>query len=52
MQLMALLNCLTGLHEPLRHKVKIEGTSYIGQCRHCGRPIKRVAHRNWRARGH
>ncbi len=42
--------CLLGRHDPSRRKVEWNGRQFFGECRHCGQPIKRVAHRTWRRR--
>jgi len=43
---------MIGRHEPKRRAVEWDGRSYIGNCRHCGAEIERVAHRNWKERLH
>ncbi|NQX93431.1 MAG: hypothetical protein HRT64_00625 [Erythrobacter sp.] len=44
------INCMIGRHEPKRRYVRFDGRDYVGECRHCGKPIQRIAHREWRAR--
>ena len=48
MSLTARLSCLVDKHEPNRRHVRREGRDYLGQCRHCGKDIRRIAHRDWR----
>ncbi|MEO0462844.1 MAG: hypothetical protein AAF127_06915 [Pseudomonadota bacterium] len=50
MSLKTTVSCLLGHHEPVRRKVRRDGGEYIGHCCHCGKPIRRIAHREWRAR--
>ena len=40
--------CLIGRHQPVRRDVEWDGRTYVGECRHCGKQIERVAHRNWK----
>ena len=50
MSVISPLNCRLGRHEPIRRKVHWDGRNYTGNCKHCGKEIERVAHRNWRQR--
>ena len=50
MSFLTSIACLSGRHEPVRRKVVWNGRQFIGQCRHCDRPIERLAHRSWRER--
>ena len=47
MSIISPILCLTGKHRPLRRNVEWNGRTYVGKCRHCGKDIQRVAHRNW-----
>jgi hypothetical protein len=42
------LGCLLNRHDPDRKEVKWNGHDYVGECRHCGASIVRVARRDWR----
>jgi len=44
------VNCMIGRHEPKRRYVRFESNEYVGECRHCGKSIRRIARRTWRAR--
>jgi len=44
------LACSLGRHEPMRRGVEWDGRHYVGECKHCGKAIERVAHRHWRER--
>ncbi|MGB3469202.1 MAG: hypothetical protein WBA51_00085 [Erythrobacter sp.] len=44
------INCLIGKHDPKRRAVHWDGQDYVGHCRHCEKPIRRVAHRSWSVR--
>jgi len=50
MSVISFVGCLLNHHEPLRRNVTWSGRAYIGECRHCGAPIKRHGRRNWRKR--
>ncbi|MCX7864611.1 MAG: hypothetical protein N2423_06215 [Novosphingobium sp.] len=39
--------CWFNRHSPIRREVRMKGASYVGNCRRCGAPIKRRAHRHW-----
>jgi len=42
--------CRIDRHQPARREVTWDGRHYVGTCRHCGEPIQRRGHRNWRKR--
>jgi hypothetical protein len=42
--------CRVGRHQPLRRDVTWDGRHYVGTCRHCGEPVQRHGHRDWRKR--
>ena len=44
------IHCMIGRHQPKRRYVHFDGQEYVGECRHCGKAIHRIAHRTWRAR--
>ena len=48
MRLTSPLLCHVGRHDPLRRNVEWDGSNYVGRCRHCDKPIERIAHRRWR----
>jgi len=48
MSLFSSLACLAGRHQPKRRGVEWDGREFIGNCRHCGKPIERVGHKDWR----
>jgi len=48
MSVISPIACLMGRHEPLRRNVEWDGLHYVGNCRHCGKEIVRLSHRNWR----
>lgn len=48
MSLLSPIACMMGRHDPQRRKVEWDGKNYTGHCKHCGRAIERVTHRNWR----
>lgn len=48
MPLFPVISCLPGRHDPKRRAVLHDGQDYVGKCRHCGKPIRRVSHRKWR----
>ena len=50
MGLMSPIACMMGRHEPERRKVEWNGREYVGNCKHCGKEIERVSHKNWRER--
>ncbi|MEM7779494.1 MAG: hypothetical protein AAF697_03770 [Pseudomonadota bacterium] len=50
MSILPNLNCLLGRHEPQRREVEWNGSTYVGHCKHCGKPIQRIKHRSWRER--
>ena len=43
------LLCLFNRHRPDRNRVKWDGKDYIATCRSCGRPIRRIRHKQWQA---
>ena len=49
MSIFSLANCLIGHHKPVRRNVRWDSGAYVGDCRHCGKPIRRITHGNWRA---
>lgn len=49
MSLLSPVTCILGRHSPKRREVQWDGRNYVGKCKHCGKPIERVSHRNWRA---
>ncbi|WDA42557.1 hypothetical protein [Erythrobacter sp. BLCC-B19] len=51
MSLLSSIACGLNQHQPLRRDVTWNGRAYVGNCRHCGVPIERHGHRNWRKRG-
>lgn len=48
MSLLSPIACMMGRHAPHRRRVSWDGKTYKGHCKHCGREIERVTHRNWR----
>jgi len=50
MSVFRLVGCLVNRHDPDRKAVRWNGHDYVGDCRHCGAPIARVARRHWRKR--
>lgn len=48
MSFLSPINCMMGRHYPKRRKVEWDGRVYTGNCKHCGKQIERVSHRNWR----
>lgn len=50
MSLLSPIACMMGRHDPKRRDVEWDGRTFIGHCRHCGKPIERVTHRQWRER--
>jgi len=40
--------CLFNRHHPTRNRVKWDGFNFVGTCRHCGKPIRRLEHGGWR----
>ncbi len=42
------LLCLFDKHAPKRSTTYWDGMSYVGDCRHCGRSIRRAARHKWR----
>ena len=48
MSMISPISCLMGRHSPIRRNVKWDGRKYIGHCKHCGKAIERISHRNWR----
>lgn len=40
--------CLINRHSPDRRQVVWDGSHYTGHCRHCGAPIWRKSHNNWK----
>lgn len=40
--------CLFNRHTPNRHRVKWDGLNFVGTCRFCKSPIRKVEHRGWR----
>jgi len=52
MSVISKIGCLFNRHEPSRRDVTWDGRAYVGQCRHCGTPIRRHGKRNWRRRKH
>lgn len=50
MALLSFIWCQTNRHDPLRRDVKWDGRGYVGTCRHCGAPIYRHKHHDWRKR--
>jgi len=37
-------------HAPKRRDVEWDGLTYVGTCRHCGAPVERHGHHDWRKR--
>lgn len=50
MSLFGSILCAFDRHKPVRKTVHWDGFAYIGECRRCGAPIHRLAHRTWRRR--
>jgi hypothetical protein len=50
MAVFSFFGCLTNQHDPTRRDVTWDGRGYIGTCRHCGAPIYRHKHHDWRKR--
>ena len=48
MSVFSFVGCFANSHAPLRRDVSWDGRSFVGHCRHCGAPILRISHRNWR----
>ena len=48
MKLPWLFGCIANQHEPVRKQVKSDAEGFFGNCRHCGEPIRRHAHGDWR----
>jgi len=48
------LFCAIDRHDPDRNRVRWDGFAYVGQCTHCGTPIRRLRKHRWTAsfRGH
>jgi hypothetical protein len=42
--------CFINQHEPRRRDITWDGLTFVGNCRHCGKPIERNSHRDWRRR--
>jgi hypothetical protein len=40
--------CVLNKHQPDRRNVGWDGKAYVGQCRRCSAPIKRLARKKWR----
>lgn len=49
MSLFGSILCAFNRHSPVRRKVHWDGMQYIGNCRRCGTPIKRLSRKSWRA---
>lgn len=39
--------CWIGKHSPNRNRVKWDGISFAGRCRHCGAPLRRREKGGW-----
>lgn len=50
MSVFGLVGCMVNRHDPDRKAVRWNGHDYVGDCRHCGVPIERVARRKWKKR--
>jgi hypothetical protein len=52
MSFMSSLRCALGRCRPRRDSFKWNADLYtfVGVCRHCGKPIQRAGHRRWEAR--
>ena len=48
MSLFSKVACLAGRHQPHRRGVEFDGRDFTGRCRHCGKDIERVGHKDWR----
>ncbi|MFZ9394831.1 MAG: hypothetical protein ACO25F_02070 [Erythrobacter sp.] len=46
---LASLRCRLGQHIPTRRRVNWDGIAYCSTCANCGRRIRGIAHRRWRA---
>ncbi len=42
------LQCLLNRHDPIRELVINDGIDYSGECRNCGKRIRRVSQGDWR----
>jgi hypothetical protein len=51
MSFLSNVGCMIGRHQPLRRGVVWDGRVYVGECRHCGAPIIRHGHHDWRKSG-
>mgnify|MGYP007091127973 CR=1 FL=1 len=40
--------CLFNRHMPRRSKVKWDGLNFVGPCRFCGTPIRKLDDKKWR----
>lgn len=47
-----LLSCNLNRHRPIRSQVTWDHRSYVGTCKDCGEPIRRISHRKWRLDTH
>ncbi len=41
--------CIFGKHKPDRHKVRHNGHTFVGRCKHCGTPMMRDGPKSWSA---
>ncbi|MBV7258844.1 hypothetical protein [Erythrobacter crassostreae] len=48
MSVLSITKCLTGQHKPVRRDVVWDGERFAGECRNCGKSIKRVSTGQWR----
>jgi hypothetical protein len=48
MSVFSFLGCLINRHQPQRRDVVWNGRTYTGLCRHCGAPVERHGHHDWR----
>jgi hypothetical protein len=40
--------CIFNRHTPNRHRVKWDGLNFVGTCRFCKSPIRKIDRRGWR----
>jgi hypothetical protein len=41
------LRCPFNRHTPRKRSTRWDGGVYVGRCRHCGSPIRRLTHTRW-----
>lgn len=39
--------CLFGRHTPNRHKIRHNGSDFVGRCKYCATPLIRIAPKHW-----